>query len=77
MEQGGSENGIDIDQMKVVGIIWQSEQPMAVLEHSREAGVSFTIKEGDPVHNGRVARISRDGVSFDIQRIRDLWWLTA
>jgi len=66
VDQGGADNGIDIDQMKVVGIIWQSEQPMAILEHNREAGVSFTIKEGDPVHNGRVARISRDGVSFDI-----------
>ncbi|MEO6095943.1 MAG: hypothetical protein ABIW76_09735 [Fibrobacteria bacterium] len=66
VEQGASDNGIDIDQMKVVGIIWQSQQPMAVLEHNREAGVSFTVKEGDPVHNGRVARISRDAVTFDI-----------
>ncbi|MEO7424245.1 MAG: hypothetical protein ABI036_03600 [Fibrobacteria bacterium] len=66
VEQGASDNGIDIDQMKVVGIIWQSQQPMAVLEHNKESGVSFTIKEGDPVHNGRVARISRDAVTFDI-----------
>ena len=66
VEQGATDNGIDIDQMKVVGIIWQSSQPMAVLEHNREAGVSFTVKEGDPVHNGRVARISHDAVTFDI-----------
>jgi hypothetical protein len=66
VEQGASDIGIDIDQMKVVGIIWQSQQPMAVLEHNRESGVSFTIKEGDPVHNGRVAHISRDAVTFDI-----------
>jgi hypothetical protein len=66
VEQGASDNGIDIDQMKVVGIIWESQQPMAVLEHNREAGVSFTVKEGDPVHNGRVARISREAVTFDI-----------
>jgi hypothetical protein len=66
VEQGSLDNGIDIDQMKVVGIIWQATQPMAVLEHNREAGVSFTIKEGDPVHNGRVARITRDAVTFDI-----------
>lgn len=66
VEQGATDNGIDIDQMKVVGIIWQSQQPMAVLEHNREAGVSFTIKEGDPVHNGRVAHITRDAVTFDI-----------
>lgn len=66
VEQGSIDNGIDIDQMKVVGIIWQAQQPMAVLEHNREAGVSFTIKEGDPVHNGRVAHITRDAVTFDI-----------
>jgi hypothetical protein len=66
VEQGAADNGIDIDQMKVVGIIWQASQPMAVLEHSHEAGVSFTVKEGDPVHNGRVARISHDAVTFDI-----------
>jgi hypothetical protein len=66
VEQGSTDNGIDIDQMKVVGIIWQASQPMAVLEHNREAGVSFTVKEGDPVHNGRVARISHDAVTFDI-----------
>lgn len=66
VEQGVSDNGIDIDQMKVVGIIWQASQPMAVLEHSKESGISFTVKEGDPVHNGRVARISHDAVTFDI-----------
>jgi hypothetical protein len=66
VEQGAADNGIDIDQMKVVGIIWQASQPMAVLEHNREAGVSFTVKEGDPVHNGRVSRISKDAVTFDI-----------
>ena len=66
VEQGAADNGIDIDQMKVVGIIWQSSQPMAVLEHNHEAGVSYTVKEGDPVHNGRVARISHDAVTFDI-----------
>jgi hypothetical protein len=66
VEQGLSDNGIDIDQMKVVGIIWQSQEPMAVLEHNRESGVSFTVKQGDPVHNGRVSRITRDQVTFDI-----------
>jgi len=66
VEQGMSDHGIDIDQMKVVGIIWQAQEPMAVLEHNREAGVSFTVKQGDPVHNGRVSRITRDQVTFDI-----------
>jgi hypothetical protein len=66
VEQGAGDNGIDIDQMRVVGIIWQASEPMAVLEHTREAGVSFTVKAGDPVHNGRVRSISRDAVTFDI-----------
>lgn len=66
VEAGSTDNGIDIDQMKVVGIIWQSSEPLAVLEHVREANVSFTVKQGDPVHNGRVARITREAVTFDI-----------
>lgn len=66
VEQGLAENGIDIDQMKVVGIIWQAQEPLAVLEHNKESGVSFTVKQGDPVHNGRVSRITRDQVTFDI-----------
>jgi hypothetical protein len=66
VEAGSTDNGIDIDQMKVVGIIWQASEPLAVLEHVREANVSFTIKQGDPVHNGRVARITREAVTFDI-----------
>ena len=66
VEQGSVDNGIDIDQMKVVGIIYQSSEPMAVLEHTREANVSFTVKVGDPVHNGRVSRITREAVTFDI-----------
>lgn len=66
VEQGIADNGIDIDQMKVVGIIWQAQEPMAVLEHNKESGVSFTVKQGDPVHNGRVSRITRDQVTFDI-----------
>ena len=66
VEAGSTDNGIDIDQMKVVGIIWQASEPLAVLEHVREANVSFTIKQGDPVHNGRVARITRESVTFDI-----------
>ncbi len=66
VEQGAADNGIDIDQMKVVGIIWQASEPMAVLEHTKEANVSFTVKQGDPVHNGRVSRITREAVTFEI-----------
>jgi hypothetical protein len=66
VEQGNTDNGIDIDQMKVVGIVWHLSDPMAVLQHVKESSVSFTVKQGDPVHNGRVSRITRDAVTFDI-----------
>lgn len=66
VEQGNSDNGIDIDQMKVVGIVWHLSDPLAVLQHVTEPSVSFTVKQGDPVHNGRVSRITRDAVTFDI-----------
>ncbi len=64
--EGNTDNGIDIDQMKVVGVVWHPSDPMAVLQHLKEASVSFTVKQGDPVHNGRVSRITRDAVTFDI-----------
>lgn len=64
--EGNLDNGIDIDQMKVVGVVWHPSDPMAVLQHLKEASVSFTVKQGDPVHNGRVSRITRDAVTFDI-----------
>lgn len=66
VEQGNADNGIDIDQMKVVGIVWHLSDPLAVLQHVTEPSVSFTVKQGDPVHNGRVSRITRDAVTFDI-----------
>jgi hypothetical protein len=66
VDQSAADNGIDIDQMKVVGIIWQSSEPMAVLEHTHEANVSYTVKQGDPIHNGRVGKITREAVTFDI-----------
>ncbi len=66
VESGHSDNGIIIDQMKVVGIIWQGAAPIAVLEHTKESGVSYTVRQGDPVHNGRVTRITRDAVTFNI-----------
>ncbi len=66
VEPATSENGIIIDQMKVVGIIWKQNDPIAVLEHTKESGLSFTVRQGDPVHNGRVSRITRDAVTFAI-----------
>jgi hypothetical protein len=66
VDPGNMENGIDIDQMKVVGIVWDNQEPLAVLEHVKESNLSFTVRQGDPVHNGRVSRILREAVTFDI-----------
>ncbi len=66
VQEGRAENGIDIDQMKVVGIVYKNKEPIAVLEHLKEAGISYTVKEGDPVHNGKVSHISGDAVTFEI-----------
>ena len=66
VDKGGMEAGLEIDQLQLVGIVWDPEDPFAILEHSMEEGVSYTLKHGDPVKNGRVSRITKDGVSFNI-----------
>jgi hypothetical protein len=66
VSQGTTENGIEIDKMKVVGIVWHAGDPIAVLEHIQESNLSFTVRHGDPVHNGKVSRITRDAITFDL-----------
>ena len=66
LEQGGADEGIDIDRMKLVGIVKENDEPLAVLENYRDANISYTVRQGDPVHNGRVSRITPESVSFDL-----------
>lgn len=56
--------GISIDEVQLVGIIWDAETPLAILEDVRVKGVSYTLREGDEVLNGHVYKISRDEVVF-------------
>lgn len=67
LDPGDAENGLNIDQMKVVGIIFSKSKRMAVLEHVSQAGLSVALKEGDPIQNGRVSHIEKDRVVFTLE----------
>jgi len=62
--KGVVNEGINIDGVELVGIIWESEVPMVVLTDSRNPGVSYTLKEGDSILNGKVLKITQDEVMF-------------
>ena len=65
--KGLVEEGINIDQVELVGIIWEAEEPVAILVESKNPGVSYTIKEGDKIMNGKVLKITQTDVLFLIQ----------
>ncbi len=65
--KGLVEEGINIDQVELVGIIWESDQPMAILSDVKNSANSYTIKEGDKVLNGKVLKITQTDVLFLIQ----------
>lgn len=65
--KGLVEEGINIDQVELVGIIWESEVPMAILVESKNHAVSYTLKEGDKILNGKVLKITQTDVLFLIQ----------
>lgn len=62
--EGVVTEGINIDGVELVGIIWDSEVPMVLLTDSRNPGVSYTLKEGDAILNGKVLKITQDEVLF-------------
>jgi len=65
--KGLADEGINIDQVELAGIIWESEVPMALLADTKVAGVSYTVKEGDKILNGKVLKITKTDVLFLIQ----------
>jgi len=65
--KGLVEEGINIDQVELVGIIWESEVPMAILVESKNHAISYTLKEGDKILNGKVLKITQTDVLFLIQ----------
>lgn len=65
--KGVADEGINIDQVELAGIIWEAEVPMALLTDTKVAGVSYTLREGDPILNGKVLKITKNDVLFLIQ----------
>ncbi len=65
--KGLVEEGINIDQVELVGIIWESDVPMAILVEAKNPSVSYTLKEGDKILNGKVLKITETDVLFLIQ----------
>ena len=65
--KGLVEEGINIDQVELVGIIWEAEEPVAILVESKNPSVSYTVKEGDKIMNGKVLKITQTDVLFLIQ----------
>ena len=65
--KGLVEEGINIDQVELVGIIWESDVPMAILVETKNPAISYTIKEGDKILNGKVLKITQTDVLFLIQ----------
>ena len=62
--KGLVEEGINIDQVELVGIIWESDVPMALLVESKNPSISYTLKEGDKILNGKVLKITQTDVLF-------------
>jgi hypothetical protein len=67
LESDDLEGGLNVDQMRVVGIIASPTRPMAVLEHTSQPGLSVALREGDAIQNGRVLKIERDRVVFVLE----------
>ena len=65
--KGLMEDGINIDQGELVGIIWESEEPLAILAETKNPSVSYAVKEGDRILNGKVLKITQTDVLFLLQ----------
>ena len=65
--KGLVEEGININQVELVGIIWESDVPMAILVDTKNPSISYTLKEDDKILNGKVLKITQTDVLFLIQ----------
>ncbi len=57
---------IRVDRMKLVGIIWDKLDPIAILEDKIEPSLSYAVHKGDRVYQGRVIQIHKDKISFEL-----------
>ncbi|GBU25596.1 hypothetical protein R83H12_02246 [Fibrobacteria bacterium R8-3-H12] len=65
--KSSSGDGINIDNLTLVGIIYENERPMALLSDNKIMGHSYTLFEGDTVKNGKILKISKNSVMFLLQ----------
>jgi Tfp pilus assembly protein PilP len=61
-----NDKDINLDQMKLVGIIWNPQDPLAVLEHRTESSISIAVRKGDRIAHGKVTHITHESVVFEI-----------
>ncbi|MDC3250120.1 hypothetical protein OAU52_00665 [bacterium] len=59
-------DGISMDELRLVAIIWDSKEPMAILQDVRSEDVSYNLQEGDRVINGTLSKILPNEVIFTL-----------
>lgn len=57
---------MNIDAVQVVGIIWEESSPIVIMEEVNGSGATYTLKENDPIQNGKVFKITPDEVTFEL-----------
>jgi uncharacterized protein YgiM (DUF1202 family) len=61
-------DGIIIDNLVLVGIIYETEMPMAIFSDNKIKGKSYVLSEQDTtIKNGRILKITQDTVLFLLQ----------
>ena len=63
---GPDEGSVNIDGIKLVGIIWDPKEPIAIFEDVRNGGVTYTLQEDDPINNGKIFKITASEVIFQL-----------
>ncbi|MCL2283314.1 MAG: hypothetical protein FWC26_08365 [Fibromonadales bacterium] len=61
------DDGINIDNLVLAGVIYENEMPMALFSDNKTRGLSYTLYEGDTVKNGKVLKITKTDVLFLLQ----------
>jgi hypothetical protein len=59
-------DGISIDEVQLVGIIWDESSPLAIFEDVRKTGISYTLKPGDIIVHGFLESIKPHEVVFSL-----------
>jgi hypothetical protein len=65
--RGLGNDGINIDNLVLAGVVYENEMPMALFSDNKIRGQSYTLHEGDSVKNGKVIKISKTSVLFLLQ----------